>query len=706
MLASTSSLATAAMNTETITEMNNGTATGLWIKFHFQLPETDVQVEINQLVDKANSFISKVSDLCVTQKTAIDLQSDENVNEITSLRMLGIKERMDVTEFNDYVDSIFSKYLLSPVEIYALKKISKWCHIMIKQLGVLLVELSNIIAKQQMHQQSAILQTPSDTVPTSLIILSSPPSCALVKNQALLFKLRLVLPTHLTIQSIEGLTAEIVNFHPLQKKSVKEDTPVLEQDFSSFDKSGVIKVLVKFSSGSSKKPVSLRFVLHMRCFTSYVSSQLDQVNAVDCIVSSDMSPPYIVITNTVQWKDAEKYLLTMELFNDQPTVTFARFANALQSFYIKATRQMLKDPVRALTPQNIDYIRQLRFDATGTVAAAAFDEFWKWFGPIIEKLRHQKNLCPMWLRGYIYGLISKHECESILTMPEFHKDGAFIVRFSDHYGTVPKTQGKCTVAFVAGGKVWHFLIDDTDNAGNKRTVVDVLYEISFLRHNVQITGRDRESNWQCTLVPKDQVIQIVKPNANETIPGYDDLSQVMFSLPQLAAASANLPQIYINDQVELAEKIAQHEDSKSIIKPIPVKPAQLSQPLFSVANDAGGEQPAAAPSLVSSREGVASQHRLVSDRFPEQQNERAVSDDSGLVNGERCVNKYSEAPSEPKFSYSTSVVESREMKGNESQHITSRPTCDFITLKQSPIQFQHRTQEAETGETKNIFSGS
>lgn len=74
------------------------------------------------------------------------------------------------------------------------------------------------------------------------------------------------------------------------------------------------------------------------------------------------------------------------------------------------------------------------------VSLGTYDRFWEWFGPGIEKIRHQKNLAPMWVKGFIYGFMAKNDCETLLAK---HDEGTFVIRFSDRYA------GRFAVAYVS-----------------------------------------------------------------------------------------------------------------------------------------------------------------------------------------------------------------------------------------------------------------
>lgn len=52
------------------------------------------------------------------------------------------------------------------------------------------------------------------------------------------------------------------------------------------------------------------------------------------LIESDFSPPFVIITNSVQWRDSEGMLLKTELFGEATEVSWAKFANMLQLYYL------------------------------------------------------------------------------------------------------------------------------------------------------------------------------------------------------------------------------------------------------------------------------------------------------------------------------------------------------------------------------------
>lgn len=203
----------------------------------------------------------------------------------------------------------------------------------------------------------------------------------------------------------------------------------------------------------------------------------------------------------------------MEAFGDATEISWAKFANTLQSYYLGATRQNPEQPNRPLTLKDFEFLNALKFDSSTTVTLQAFDNFWEWFGAALEKIRHQKNLCPLWLKGYIYGFISKVDSEKLLSSFE---EGSFLIRLSDRF------PGKYACAYVYDGTVHHSLIKDTDVAGNKRTLVDFLHEIDHVRTIIQVRC-DFNGHLQLNKCVKNDMLQEFLSEKQESCtPGYEE----------------------------------------------------------------------------------------------------------------------------------------------------------------------------------------
>jgi hypothetical protein len=158
---------------------------------------------------------------------------------------------------------------------------------------------------------------------------------------------------------------------------------------------------------------------------------------------SNMTQPFIVMTNESQFGDSAGKLLEQEGFGSKKSIPWLRFANLLQLHYLIATRQSLSKIGRPLTKTDLAYIWQLKFDRATDLTVAAVEEFWGWFGKLLHILRHQKPVPELWVKGFVFGFISKESANALLAG---HAIGTFLIRFSE------QSAGQFAVACVAKGK--------------------------------------------------------------------------------------------------------------------------------------------------------------------------------------------------------------------------------------------------------------
>merc|ERR1711974_226517 len=136
------------------------------------------------------------------------------------------------------------------------------------------------------------------------------------------------------------------------------------------------------------------------------------------------------MTNETQWRDSEGSLLKKSAFGSKDSVSWPKFSNCLQVHYIRATRQNPKEPKRALSLRDFQYISQLElFENKQQVHVRDFERFWDWFSEALHKIRHQKPFSSMWLEGEIFGFIDRTEAARLVYCNG--KAGSFLLRFSE-----------------------------------------------------------------------------------------------------------------------------------------------------------------------------------------------------------------------------------------------------------------------------------
>lgn len=128
-------------------------------------------------------------------------------------------------------------------------------------------------------------------------------------------------------------------------------------------------------------------------------------------VESSQSEPFIVMTNTKQWDEAQGFLLKKDIFFCRLEVSASQFCNILQRHYMQASRQDSLKAIRPLGPSGFDFLFSTKigknFCISELLARKDFDHFWIWFGPTLQKIRITNISSKCGHRGYFGGLFLK-----------------------------------------------------------------------------------------------------------------------------------------------------------------------------------------------------------------------------------------------------------------------------------------------------------
>lgn len=162
---------------------------------------------------------------------------------------------------------------------------------------------------------------------------------------------------------------------------------------------------LKFMAGTRKAAVHLKFGVAVRSPLSTAT------------IESDMSNPFVVITNECQWEGSAGTLLKKDAFGGQLEIPWPQFVNTLQRHFLIATKQGklpaynpltfskrvadLVRPKRALSLYDFHYINTQFFGSRTVVQQKDFDNFWNWFGKSMQTLRYQRHICSMWQSGIV-----------------------------------------------------------------------------------------------------------------------------------------------------------------------------------------------------------------------------------------------------------------------------------------------------------------
>jgi len=224
--------------------------------------------------------------------------------------------------------------------------------------------------------------------------------------------------------------------------------------------------------------------------------------------------------------DAEGLLLKEELFGEMMEVSWPRFCNTLQRFFLHSTRQDPEAPARPLSLKDFEvFAARLHVPGTAatTVTAESWGAFWDWFGAGVEKWRHQRAIAPMACAHMFAGFLPRAEAERWLAG---QSNGSFVIRFSERFN------GRFAVAFVRNGRVVHTLVNESDGSGAKRGVLEFLTNVADVRQLLVVPmnwfGRETA---QRSFVSKEEVLRLFlsprKPRPPVTpISGYEDVTSL------------------------------------------------------------------------------------------------------------------------------------------------------------------------------------
>eukprot|EP01087_Luapelamoeba_hula_P008701 TRINITY_DN2196_c1_g1_i2.p1 TRINITY_DN2196_c1_g1~~TRINITY_DN2196_c1_g1_i2.p1 ORF type:complete len:993 (+),score=172.72 TRINITY_DN2196_c1_g1_i2:170-3148(+) len=361
---------------------------------------------------------------------------------------------------------------------------------------------------------------PGQIIPpvAALAITRQPFPCTVKQSKSVdeIVEVQILTGSKVDIQGPTKVIAELINedFNPVTKK--KNAVPAIQNGEELLDESGVATFKrLTFPHGSRVKSVNMRFSLDVT-----INGQLVQLQ-------SEASRPFIVMTNHGQRSTTEGKLLKKHTFYARSEISWYAFANAMQLHYLRATKQDPSKPTRPLSFKDIEYLHMTKFSGRGTVTQEDYDSFWGWFGTILYKIRnHQKHILPMWIKGLIYGFLSREDSDRLLQTPTAIP-GSFLLRFSDRcagqFVIVYATQGKGKGPEESGPKeIKHYLIQPED-IEKKSTLPDFLRDCDSLWYLLQVV-RDADTG-VVSLRPrnKDDVLSpFYTRERNSTLPnGYD-----------------------------------------------------------------------------------------------------------------------------------------------------------------------------------------
>ncbi|KAL6066876.1 Signal transducer and activator of transcription, variant 2 [Balamuthia mandrillaris] len=311
----------------------------------------------------------------------------------------------------------------------------------------------------------------------ALVITEQPMPMVITKSKQLEddpVVVQLLTGTDVEVQTFSKVKAAIWTENQQLKaacaKAIENDT----QNMDAFTKTA--KFALKFRNGTRKYPVRLRFGIQLQLHHQGVAQTVT--------VESNGSRSFIVITNECQWEESEGVLLKKDAFGEQLEVPWAQFANVLQRHFLRATRQDLVRPTRCLSQFDFDYLNRKFFGGQSMVTQKAYDNFWNWFGKVLQKLRYQRHICPLWQTGLIYGFLTREQVHNALLEEEV---GTFLIRVSERHPGLFAV-GYRTDDPDSDDCVRHYLVKPEDTAGAKKTLPDFLNTCPAFQYLLQVTN--------------------------------------------------------------------------------------------------------------------------------------------------------------------------------------------------------------------------
>jgi len=235
-----------------------------------------------------------------------------------------------------------------------------------------------------------------------------------------------------------------------------------------------------FPHGSRKRVIYMKFQLPIK-----------SGNNIETIETSN-TKPFVIKTNENQWQQSEGLLLKLEAFGEASETQWFKFANALQKRYLYATKQDQINPSRPLSYQDINFIYHTKFEQNTVptsitiITVKQYEEFWKWFGPYLYKIRYQRYFLNLWVGGLICGFVSRNESEQVLSNTK--SPGTFIIRFTE------SCPGIFAIAYTVETdppsqtcEIRHYLMQPDDVVGPKKTLPDFLGKHKPFSYVVKVT---------------------------------------------------------------------------------------------------------------------------------------------------------------------------------------------------------------------------
>eukprot|EP01101_Sappina_pedata_P008874 TRINITY_DN500_c0_g1_i1.p1 TRINITY_DN500_c0_g1~~TRINITY_DN500_c0_g1_i1.p1 ORF type:complete len:729 (+),score=230.74 TRINITY_DN500_c0_g1_i1:157-2187(+) len=381
----------------------------------------------------------------------------------------------------------------------------------------------NLMQRQLNLYIQELLQYAGNAIPNALL-------CLVIIKQA--FPIVLVQGHQLRDDElvVQLLTGACVNVKILSKvkasimadgnKVSNSEDKLIDGDEQEMDpKTLVVKFPLHFPKGTRKSASCFRFTVLAQSTQKYPNSS--NMTPFSTTLESEISLPYMVMTNQKQWEACEGVLLKKEAFGEHVEIPWPQFSNTLQRIFVRALARESREKTRPLSADDLHYLKNSRFfGGRHTINQTGFDAFWNWFGKCLQVIRYQRHVLKMWTAGYIAGFVNKAAIDQILIN---QKPGTFIIRFSETKPGTLATSRACVINGV--NEVQNHLVSSKDNT-TTIFLPDYCYEKSQLLYLVRfvITDHYQRGAIQLSLVEKNAALsEFSKQKKDGTPDGYAPL---------------------------------------------------------------------------------------------------------------------------------------------------------------------------------------
>jgi hypothetical protein len=215
-------------------------------------------------------------------------------------------------------------------------------------------QLMDVIALQNtqldlyIQEIQAFLQHHVNTPLAALVIQKQPFPNIFMKRRQLTVQevtiVKLLKSACVEIQQVTPCRVAVICNSPYNSKT-KEAKPILNVDSASFDSDYACKWQFTFQTGTRKDIATVQFAAQIQCGNEQIVA-----------VKSDISRPFLVITNECQYGESLQILFVKDVFANRSHVPWNLFANELVKYFLIATRQDLEQPIRSLSTLDLNYL--------------------------------------------------------------------------------------------------------------------------------------------------------------------------------------------------------------------------------------------------------------------------------------------------------------------------------------------------------------